>query len=58
MFLRNVAVLVGLLFGWLAFSILSLALVFMAHAAFGLPGLGASVMALFLLASALADRLL
>ena len=58
MLIRNIAVLVGLIFGWVVFSLLSLGLVLLAHAVFGLLGLGASVIALFLLASALADRLL
>lgn len=55
---KNFATLVGLLFGWLIFSLSSLLIVSLAYGMFGVFGLVGSVIALFLLASALAERLL
>lgn len=58
LFVRSSSVLTFLLIAWALIAALSLALVSLANATFGIPGLVLSVIGLFLLVSALVERYL
>ena len=56
LFVKTSSGLGAMLLAWAAFSLASILVVFAAHSMFGIPGLVVSIMALFLLGSALAER--